>query len=332
MDTVVRTFVDSVLSIASFSCLVRMGDISGCWRRTARTVLDKRESVRLSINVSLKTPNGEDGVTILLDDAKSGFVKIPIWKLHSCHVIGFYITSEFDVEEFEEESEEEDEEVAEEEAKDQMKVADKAIVLKKGFDSKEWSFLLDVVGRDCRRYYIGDLDETFNSLNMASLNPIREDSGLKIENCAVDVNGPMFKWILRMLPWSEEKHLLNLAFSQPVDIEDKLIEACISVRNQHSMVKIWNCENMANLDVRFLKKLVEAFKNIKFTGEYFRLDVDVAIKEEDIEDLRSSILSHQIEDSPAIYKVHWFTIQVLDFELPKFENGIARCEFRFSFN
>uniref|UniRef100_A0A1I8AK83 FBA_2 domain-containing protein n=1 Tax=Steinernema glaseri TaxID=37863 RepID=A0A1I8AK83_9BILA len=193
------------------------------------------------MHVSLKTPNGEDGVAILLDDAKSDFVKLPIWQLHSCCVQGFHVASEFD--------------------KVVAEGVDMAIVLKNGFDSKEWPFLLDVVGRDCRRYYIGDLGEAFNSLNMASLNPIREDSWLKVENCAVDVDGPMFKWLLRMLSWSREKHFLDLTFSEPVNIEDKLIETCISLRNQHLRIDIWNCKNMANLDVRFLKKLVEAFKN-----------------------------------------------------------------------
>uniref|UniRef100_A0A1I7Y9I8 FTH domain-containing protein n=1 Tax=Steinernema glaseri TaxID=37863 RepID=A0A1I7Y9I8_9BILA len=135
-----------------------------------------------------------------------------------------------------------------------------------------------------------------------------------------------------MLSWSNDKYLLDLTFSQPVDIQDKLIEACISLRDQHSMLDIWNCKNMANLDVRFLKKLVEAFKNVKSIGEFLRLDVCIAMKKEDIEDLRSNLLSHQTETSPASYKVHWFAIEVLDFCFLKFENGIARCEFRLSFN
>uniref|UniRef100_A0A1I7Y9I5 FTH domain-containing protein n=1 Tax=Steinernema glaseri TaxID=37863 RepID=A0A1I7Y9I5_9BILA len=136
-----------------------------------------------------------------------------------------------------------------------------------------------------------------------------------------------------MLSLSQERLLSNLAFSQPVDIQDKLIEACISLRDKFPTLDIWNCENMANFDVRFLKKLVEAFKNVKF-DEYLGLDVYIAITKENIDDLRSNILSHVLREGPFVtYKVHWFAIEVdLDLRFLKFENGIARCEFRFSFN
>uniref|UniRef100_A0A1I7Y887 FBA_2 domain-containing protein n=1 Tax=Steinernema glaseri TaxID=37863 RepID=A0A1I7Y887_9BILA len=316
MDTVVRTFVDSVLNILSFSCLFRMSEgnrgnqLSNYWRRTAETVMKKRTRLSLDVTVSLKIPNGEDGVAVLVQGPH--LPKHPIWDLHHYEVQSFYVKSEF--------------------TEEQMKIADKAIVLKKGFDSKEWSFLLDVVGRDCRSYYIYDLGEAFNSLNMASLNPTREDSGLKIENCAVDVNGLMFKWLLRMLSWSHDKRLSSLAFSQPVDIQDRLIDACVSLRNCFWKLDIWNCENMANLDVRFIKKLVEAFKNVKF-DEYLRLDVNVDITKDEIDDLRSTILSHLPKGGLASCKVHWFKIRVnFNSNWLKFENGIARCMFRFSFN
>uniref|UniRef100_A0A1I7ZFC2 F-box/LRR-repeat protein 21 n=1 Tax=Steinernema glaseri TaxID=37863 RepID=A0A1I7ZFC2_9BILA len=312
MDSVETSFINAVVSIVDEKSFLTFPDLGGYWGEAVEESAMKKRRVGVAITVSLKSPDGEESPTVLTElmDEVDGrphyyYAKLPIRELHPYSVYYFEVLPQF--------------------TEEQMEAASRAIVLNKGFSGNEWQLLLGLASRDCRDYNVNDLGDAFNSLNMASIEA-RDWHAVHVKNCAVDVDSPMAQSLLDMLTRTRMFSLDSVSFDQSVDFEDTLIDLCVSRHLRH--LRLWNCDNIVTMDVRFLKKLIDSFEHMEFDTTS-HLNVDVALTKQDIKSLTRDVLSHKL--GSGRYKVHWFVVNV-DFGLAKFVKGTACCPFRFDFN